>query len=74
MTTCYAFDRFGEDCVVDDDCRISNALSDGQCEEFGSNYQCTYSCWDGTHNDTLCPAYPDDTDACFSPGDYCKIP
>lgn len=82
VTTCYAYNQFGKDCEADagesadhDKCRIpSLGLDDGQCEELSLNtFRCTYSCWEGSHDDSLCPKWPEDIDACVSPGDYCRI-
>ena len=73
MTTCYAFDKFGEDCEAagggaadSSKCRISSGLGDGTCQEFGDDYLCTYSCIDGEANDSWCS-----TNDCRSSDNYC---
>jgi hypothetical protein len=78
-TTCYAFDRFGADCSSNglpdpSKCRIE-MVNGGQCQEFGTTYKCTYSCWDGSASvDSWCPTWPEDTDACDNSTNTCKQP
>jgi len=77
-TTCYAFNRVGTacngndwDCSVDaNDTEADGDINDAVCR----NSTCTYSCWDETHVDSLCPTWPEDTDACVNADNTCKLP
>ena len=82
FSSCYAFSRYGEDCESaagntpdPAKCRISAEYDDGQCVESENGFNCSYSCWNtDAHDDSVCPGWPEDTDACASPGDICKLP
>lgn len=70
MTTCYAYNKFGEDCTSDQDiCSVDGIadIDDGVC--ISTDKKCTYSCWDGMHHDDWCP-----TGDCIDSNNYCEVP
>jgi hypothetical protein len=52
VTTCFAFNRFGDSCTENNQCRAIVSATDGSCEVFGTEEWCSYRC----DNNSECPA------------------